>query len=32
MLTYHKTTEDEKYAITAWNYTGGLRDLQFHAL
>ena len=22
MLTYHKTTEDEKYAITAWNYTG----------
>ena len=21
MLTYHKTTEDEKYAITAWNYT-----------
>ena len=22
MLTYHKTMEDEKYAITAWNYTG----------
>ena len=22
MLTYHKTTEEEKEAITAWQYTG----------
>ena len=22
MLTYHKTTEEEKKAITAWQYTG----------
>ena len=22
MLTYHKTTEEEKYRITAWKYDG----------
>ena len=22
MLTYHKTTEEEKYQITAWKYPG----------
>ena len=22
MLTYHKTTEEEKYRITAWEYDG----------
>ena len=26
MLTYHRTTEEEKYSITNWKYEGKYRE------